>query len=897
MATHPLGQDVLVGVELGHYRIVEKIGAGAMGEVYRARDKHLPRDVAIKVLPPRTLIDESARKHFHKEGLILSQLNHPNIATIHDFDTQLGVDILVMEYIPGITLSEKLAGRPLPEKEVISLGTQLAEGLSAAHEHGVVHRDLKPGNLRLTTDGRLKILDFGLAKLRLPVASSAVTESLSETEALAGTLPYMAPEQLLSRETDARTDIWGAGCVLYEMATGQRPFPGSGPTLTDAILHGTSVLPSALNPRVSSGLTTITFKCLEKEPENRYQSAKELAVDLRRLQTAVESSGEVKAALVQNGTSRQRFLRRSAKRSVFRRRLVALSLAFLALLAVVFVVVLAVRKPIKAPQAQMEPPRIAVLPFETLGTTTREYIAEGLADEIAGLLSRVRSLQVIAPVSVQRFKTTALPLTEVSRELRARYFVTGSVEGGNTSIRIRVRMLDASTGIVWARSYDRSASNNLSVENEVAQDVVQSLALALGGEESRALSTPVTQNPQAFDAYLHGKSLVRTFNNRGQEEDYSAAEEALRRAIQLDPQMAGAYGELAHLYYLHDLERARSTKDSERLRVAGEQALAIDPKQIAALDALAMMYGWIGKNDTAYRYALKVLALNPHDPGSLMVLGAVYGNNGMLDDALVAFRRAGEAEPLYLYPMTNAAETLVMMGRLEEAWQENEGAAAIEPDNYGVLLNRAWIRYHQGDLDDAEKIALSAESHLAPTERAAADLIRAWVYSRRGFHAQARALLRRLEPSLPVRTSFDLQLWLAEGWALENEPRKSLPLLNRVSKVQPNYPWFERNVNLQALRGNLEFERLLTELKAEWERNNIRFQKGADVLSGNPISSTVYIERTRPAAATYNTDSPIPSKPISRSIILSAKAAVQNGARFRAVAVKQNVWQRWPASK
>ena len=170
MATNPVGQDVLVGVQLGHYRIVEKIGAGAMGEVYRARDEHLPRDVAIKVLPPATLLDESARKHFHKEALILSQLNHPNIATIHDFDTQQGVDILVMEYIPGITLSEKLAGRPLPEKEVISLGRQLAEGLSAAHEYGVVHRDLKPGNLRLTTDGRLKILDFGLAKLRLPVA-------------------------------------------------------------------------------------------------------------------------------------------------------------------------------------------------------------------------------------------------------------------------------------------------------------------------------------------------------------------------------------------------------------------------------------------------------------------------------------------------------------------------------------------------------------------------------------------------------------------------------------------------------------------------------------------------------------------------------------------------------
>src|ERR1035437_5453174 len=191
MASRGVGQDLLVGSELGHYRIVEKIGAGGMGEIYLARDQHLARDVAIKVLPPRTLADESARKQFRKEGLILSQLNHPNIATIHDFDTQQGVDFLVMEYIPGITLSEKVAGRPLPEKEVLRLGVQLAEGLAAAHAQRVFHRDLKPSNLRLTGDGRLKILDFGLAKLVGPLSWTESTQSLGESQAVAGTLPYM----------------------------------------------------------------------------------------------------------------------------------------------------------------------------------------------------------------------------------------------------------------------------------------------------------------------------------------------------------------------------------------------------------------------------------------------------------------------------------------------------------------------------------------------------------------------------------------------------------------------------------------------------------------------------------------------------------------------------------
>ena len=284
MASRASDQDFLVGSGLGHYRIVEKIGAGGMGEVYRARDEHLARDVAIKVLPPGTLTDESARKHFHKEALILSQLNHPNVATIHDFDTQQGVDFLVMEYIPGITLSEKVAAGPLPEKEVIRLGVQLAEGLAAAHEHGVVHRDLKPGNLRVTSDGRLKILDFGLAKLRLPVTASTTTESLSEKQAMAGTLPYMAPEQLLGEAIDARTDIHAAGSVLYEMATGQRPFAKlEQAQLIAAILRQAPAPPGQLNPQVAPELERIIGKCLEKEPENRYQSAKELAVDLQRL--------------------------------------------------------------------------------------------------------------------------------------------------------------------------------------------------------------------------------------------------------------------------------------------------------------------------------------------------------------------------------------------------------------------------------------------------------------------------------------------------------------------------------------------------------------------------------------------------------------------------------------
>jgi len=232
----------MVGQRLGHYRVLEKIGAGGMGVVYRARDERLERDVALKVLPAGILADETARKRFRKEALTLSQLNHPNIATVYDFDTQEGVDFLVMELIPGENLAEKLHAGALAEKVISRLGTQLAQGLAAAHGQGVVHRDLKPGNVRVTPDGRLKILDFGLATLRRPEGAAASTVSMTETRGVAGTLPYMAPEQLRGERTDARSDMFSAGVVLYEMVTGQRPFAQPADTLVSA-----PPAPSALN--------------------------------------------------------------------------------------------------------------------------------------------------------------------------------------------------------------------------------------------------------------------------------------------------------------------------------------------------------------------------------------------------------------------------------------------------------------------------------------------------------------------------------------------------------------------------------------------------------------------------------------------------------------------------
>ncbi|HVZ16324.1 MAG TPA: serine/threonine-protein kinase, partial [Terriglobales bacterium] len=273
----------LVGRTLGHYQILSETGSGGMGVVYRARDERLDRIVALKVLPVGALDNENVRKRFRNEALTLAKLNHSNIATVHDFDSHEGIDFLVMEFVEGVTLAEKLLGGPLPQKTVISLGTQIAATLEYAHQNGIIHRDLKPGNVMVTSSGQVKLLDFGLARL-VRTGDTALTESATEIKEARGTVPYMAPEQLRGVQADERTDIYAAGCTLYEMTTGRRPFPQQDtPELITAILHDDAVPPSEINHEISPLLESIVLKAMDKDPDHRYQSAKDLRIDLVRL--------------------------------------------------------------------------------------------------------------------------------------------------------------------------------------------------------------------------------------------------------------------------------------------------------------------------------------------------------------------------------------------------------------------------------------------------------------------------------------------------------------------------------------------------------------------------------------------------------------------------------------
>ncbi|MGD0791824.1 MAG: protein kinase [Terriglobales bacterium] len=666
MAIREQGQDSLTGLELGHYRIVEKIGAGGMGEVYRARDQHLDRDVAIKVLPPGTLIDEHARKRFRNEAFSLSKLNHPNIATIHDFDTQQGVDFLVMEYIPGITLSENLAAGPLPEKEVLRLGVQLAEGLSAAHEQGVVHRDLKPGNLRVTSDGRLKILDFGLAKLWRPVTDSAATESLSETQAMAGTLPYMAPEQLLGEDVDARTDIHAAGSVLYEMATGQRPFADvERSQLIGAILRRPPLPPAALNPRLSPELERIIGKCLEKEAESRYQSAKELAVDLRRLLTP---------STVTRPISRRRF-------SVGKAILVAAACSGALLLTLVLGLNPGgIRDKLFGGTAHASIRSLAVLPLANLsGDPEQEYFADGMTEALITDLSKIRALKVISRTSVMQFKGVKKPLPEIAQALGVDGILEGSVQRSGGRVRITAQLIRAVTDThLWAESYERDTRDVLTLQSEVAQAIAREIKVAVSPEETRTLGGASPVNPDAYEAYLKGQSHWYHLSR----EHLDAALGYFELALQKDPNYARAYVGVANVWLMRgDAGSMPPSEAIPRAKAAVSEALTLDDTLSEAHIALANIVGPYDHDwSAAEREFRRGIELNPNSADGHFMYADFLISMRRTQEWNTEVQRALELDPFNPFFPCFYGWHLVYVHRYDEAISQFHKVLATEPD-------------------------------------------------------------------------------------------------------------------------------------------------------------------------------------------------------------------------
>ena len=726
----------LVGQTLGHYVVLEQIGAGGMGVVYRAHDEQLDRDVALKVLPFGMLADDAARKRFRKEALSLAKLNHPNIATVFEFGSQGGIDFLVTEYIPGVTLDAKLVAGALPEKEVARLGTQLAEGLEAAHQQGVIHRDLKPGNLRITPDGRLKILDFGLAQLMPHASQIGLTVTLTQSQQVTGTLPYMAPEQLRSEPLDFRSDIYAAGAVLYEMATGRRPFEDKLSTiLTNNILHKPSPPPGLFNPTLSPRLEDIVLKCLEKEPDNRYQSAKEFAVDLQRLQSP-SIAPAVAGARIQ--------LRRPVMMTV---------IAVLSVLALLFAVNIGGwrERLLRGPTPQIR--SLAVLPFENLSRDSdQEYFVDGMTEALITDLSKIGELRVISRTSVMEYKGVRKHLPDIAKELNVEAIVEGSVLRSGERLRITAQLIRATTDEhLWADSYDRDLRDVLAVQSEVARAIAGAIHVTLTPQERLRLRRTRPVNPEAHEAYLKGIFYLHQLGHR----DPEKATQYFQRATDIDPVDALAYVGLADTYLFGAVRSDQTFSSREALlkgKAAASKALEIDGTSGGAHVALARIreyleWDWPGA-EAEFTRALEV---DPNNADAHRWYSTYLSVIGRHPEAIAEMKRTQELDPLSRVVNVELGWSYLYARQHDRAMEQWRNVLEIEPNYYLIhhslgLGYLAMGKYHEALPEFEKAITLGGGFdlwNLTPLGRA---------YALSGNRVKALQILKQINQLYKPRT-------------------------------------------------------------------------------------------------------------------------------------------------
>ncbi len=647
----------MIGQTLGHYRILEKVAAGGMGVVYRAHDEQLERDVALKVLPSGTLTDNSSRRQFRKEALALGKLSHPNIETIYEFDTQDGIDFLVMEYVPGNTLAERLGSGALPEKEVVALGMQITAALEQAHERGIVHRDLKPRNIAITERGQAKVLDFGLAKLLPKINEVTAADTLTDTQAGAGTLPYMPPEQLQGDSVDARADIYTIGAVLYEMATDRRAFPEELPSrVINSILHHPPVPPRALNSRISPELERIILKCLDKDPTRRFQSAKELLVDLGRLGTTSTVSTPTTTLPPAPGV-----LNRAM-------RLVAYAAAGLLVLAVLTTGLnIGGWRDRLLGHPRPSPIRsLAVLPLENRShDPEQDYFADGMTDELITELAKLNAVRVISRTSVMRFKNTDKSLPEIAGALNVDAVVEGSVQRVGDRVNINARLLQPRTGqVLWARSYERDLSDVLGLQHEAAEAIAGSIEVSLAPTPgSRKLHSV---DPAAHEAYLKGLY----YWNKRTPEGLKRALQYFQQAIDKDPNYALAYAGLSYAYAFAPELGLPSQSAKEKQKAAALKAVALDDSLPEAHTSLAAAledeWNW-GDADIQYKRAIE---LNPNYATARHWHSIYLSTLSRHEEAIAEAKRALDLDPLSLIIQANLGGRYLRAGRYAEAIQE-----------------------------------------------------------------------------------------------------------------------------------------------------------------------------------------------------------------------------------
>jgi serine/threonine protein kinase/tetratricopeptide (TPR) repeat protein len=754
----PLGP----GLKLGKYDVIEMIGSGGMGRVYRARDPMLGRQVAVKVLREELASDPERLRRFEQEARAASALNHPNIVHVYEIGDHEGVRYIAMEYVEGKTLRPALTGGPLPTKKLLNIAAQTADGLAKAHAGGIVHRDLKPENIVISEEGHVKILDFGLAKLRpepSQVDSDVATLDRLETRegVIVGTTSYMSPEQMKGLEVDFRSDQFAFGAVLYEMATGKRPFEKPSPAETiSATLNEDPVPVTVHNPAVPAELARIIVRCLSKDPQDRYDSTRDLARDIHEVQLPPP------------------------------------------------------RAPVLAPPPTAGPiRRLAVLPMENVsGDPEQEYFADGMTEALIADLAKIHSLRVISRTSSMRYKRSGKPLPQIARELGVDAVLEGSVLSSEGKVRITTQLIRGDTDEhLWAESYERRLEGVLDLQRLLARAIAEEIQVTLSPEDTARLTAPASIHPEAYQLYLKGNFQL----GKGTESSFRHAVEHYRQAITIDTTFAPAYAGLAVAYI--DLGSWASSLPPAAVhaeaRSAALEALERDSTLAEAHIALARIkhlfeWDWAGA-EASFRRGIE---LNPSSTHALIIYENYLISMGRFEESVTIGTRTLERDPLSTGTYLHVGWALEYLGRDTEAMEQYQKGLELAPEDFGLNLVLAEFCVHRGRLDEASRLTERAENLLGAGGSPTWLALLGYIYARANRRIDAVRILNELETRakggyVPPNARAGVHIGL-------DQREKALELLEQAyAKRDVTMVWLKVRRVYDSLRNEPRFQDLL----------------------------------------------------------------------------------------